>query len=120
MKKMKFRIYVINASDKEQGVWLNLPMTFNELDAALEKIGASVSGNYIIMDTEVELPFTYEIGEDTSIDYINSIAMQLSEINCKGDLDWLAAYMVATGDSLEASLDNYENHSVFCGTIELY
>ena len=122
---MKFRLYVVNATEygesgKEHGVWLNLPMTCNELDATLEKIGVSATDNYIIMDAELDLPFTYEIGEYASIEYLNSLANSLAEIACKGDLEWVAAYMEATGDSLEATLDNYENHSTFCGTIEVY
>ena len=115
---MEFKIYVINATEygesgKEHGVWLDLPMTCNDLDATLEKIGVSAIDNYIIMDTELDLPFTYEIGEYASIDYLNSLANELVEIKLKGDLEWVAAYIEATGDSLEATLDSYENHSTF-------
>ena len=117
---MKMKIYVINAkeygeSGKERGVWLNLPMTCNELDATLEKIGVSATDNYIIMDAEVNLPFTYEIGEYTNIAYLNSLAISLAEINCKGELVWLAAYMEATGYSLEFALDNYEDSDFYEG-----
>ena len=115
---MQFNIYVINATEygktgKEVGTWLNLPMTCNELDATLEKIGVSAVDNYIIMDVETNLPFEYPIDEYTSIEYLNSLANSLAEIACKGDLEWVAAYMEATGDSLEATLDSYENHSTF-------
>ena len=115
---MQFNIYVINATEygktgKEVGTWLDLPMTCNELEDTLEKIGVSAIDNYIIMDTEVDLPFTYEIGEYSSIEYLNSLANSLAEIACKGDLEWVGAYMEATGDSLEATLDSYENHSTF-------
>ena len=121
---MEFRLYVVNATEygkgNEVGTWLNLPMTCNELDATLEKIGVSAVDNYIIMDVETNLPFEYPIDEYTSIEYLNSLANSLAEIACKGDLEWVAAYMEATGDSLEATLDSYENHSTFCGTIEVY
>ena len=125
---MQFNIYVINATEygktgKEVGTWLNLPMTCNELDATLEKIGVSATDNYIIMDAEVNLPFTYEISEYASIEYLNSVANELVEIELKGDLDWVAAYIEATGDSLEYTIDNYENHSYYeadGGTIEVY
>ena len=115
---MQFNIYVINATEygktgKEVGTWLNLPMTCNGLDATLEKIGVSATDNYIIMDAELDLPFTYEINEYASIEYLNSLANSLAEIACKGDLDWVGAYIEATGDSLEATLDSYENHSTF-------
>ena len=125
---MEFKIYVINATEygesgKEHGVWLDLPMTCNELDATLEKIGVSTIDNYIIMDAEVDLPFTYEIGEYSSIEYLNSLANALVEIELKGDLEWVAAYMEATGYSLEYTIDSYENHSYYeadSGTIEVY
>ena len=114
---MEFRLYVVNATEygkgNEVGTWLNLPMTCNELDATLEKIGVSAVDNYIIMDAELNLPFTYEIDEYTSLEYLNSLANNLAEIACKGDLEWVAAYMEATGDSLEATLDSYEKHSTF-------
>ena len=114
---MEFRLYVVNATEygkgKEVGTWLNLPMTCNKLEDTLEKIGVSAIDNYIIMDTEVDLPFTYEIGEYASIEYLNSLSNSLAEINCKGDLEWVGAYMEATGDSLEVTLDSYENHSTF-------
>ena len=114
---MKFRLYVVNATEygkgNEVGTWLNLPMTCNELDATLEKIGVSATDNYIIMDAELSIPFTYKIDEYASIEYLNSLANELIEIELKGDLDWVAAYMEATGDSLEATLDSYENHSTF-------
>ena len=115
---MEFRLYVINATEygktgKEVGTWLNLPMTCNDLDATLEKIGVSATDNYIIMDAEMDLPFTYEIGEYASIEYLNSLANSLAEIACKGDMDWVASYIEATGDSLEATVDSYENHSTF-------
>ena len=115
---MEFKIYVINATEygesgKEHGVWLNLPMTCNELDATLEKIGVSATDNYIIMDAELNLPFTYEIGEYTSLEYLNSLANNLAEIELKGDLDWVAAYIEATGYSLEYTIDNYEDNSEF-------
>ena len=114
---MEFRLYVVNATEygkgNEVGTWLNLPMTCNELDATLEKIGVSAVDNYIIMDVETNLPFEYPIDEYTSIEYLNSLANSLAEIACKGDLEWVAAYMEATGDSLEATLDSYENHSTF-------
>ena len=120
-----FNIYVINATEygkgNEVGIWLNLPMTCNELDATLEKIGVSATDNYIIMDAELNLPFTYEIGEYTSLEYLNSLANNLAEIELKGDLDWVAAYIEATGYSLEYTIDNYENHSTFCGgVIDVY
>ena len=125
---MQFNIYVINATEygktgKEVGTWVNLPMTCNELDATLEKIGVSATDNYIIMDAEMDLPFTYEIGEYASIEYLNSLANSLAEVACKGDLEWVAAYMNETGYSLEATLDSYENHSYYeddGGTIEVY
>lgn len=114
---MKFRLYVINATEygqgNEVGTWLNLPMTCNELEETLAKIGVSAIDNYIIMDAELNLPFIYEIGEYTSIDYLNSLANSLAEIACKGDLEWVGAYIEATGDSLEFTIDNYENHSTF-------
>lgn len=114
---MQFNIYVINATEygkgKEVGIWLNLPMACNELNTTLEKIGVSTTDNYIIMDAKLNLPFTYEISEDTSIEYLNSLAISLAEIELKGDLDWVAAYIEATGDSLEYTIDNYENHSTF-------
>lgn len=115
---MEFKIYVINATEygesgKEHGVWLDMPMTCNELEDTLEKIGVSTIGNYIIMDAEVNLPFTYKIGEYTSLEYLNNLAVSLTEIELKGDLEWVAAYIEATGDSLEATLDSYENHSTF-------
>ena len=115
---MQFNIYVINATEygktgKEVGTWLYLPMTCNELDATLEKIGVSATDNYIIMDAEMDLPFTYEIGEYASIEYLNSLANTLVEIELKGDLEWVAAYIEATGNSLEYTIDNYENHSTF-------
>ena len=112
-----FNIYVINATEygkgNEVGIWLNLPMTCNELDATLEKIGVSATDNYIIMDAELNLPFTYEIGEYTSLEYLNSLANNLAEIELKGDLDWVAAYIEATGYSLEYTIDNYEDNSEF-------
>lgn len=114
---MEFRLYVVNATEygkgNEAGIWLNLPMTCNELDNTLEKIGVSAVDNYIIMDVETDLPFEYHIDEYVSLDYLNSLAMSLAEITCKGDMEWIAAYMEATGDSLEATLDHYENHSTF-------
>lgn len=115
---MKFKLYVINAkeyseSGKEHGVWLNLPMTCNELETTLEKIGVSAVDNYIIMDVETDLPFEYPIDEYASIEYLNSLANDLAEIELKGDLEWVAAYIEATGYSLEATLDSYENHSTF-------
>ena len=115
---MQFNIYVINATEygktgKEVGTWLTLPMTYNELDNVLSQIGVSAVDNYIITDVETNLPFEYPIDEYTSIEYLNSLAISLSEVACKGDLEWLAAYIEATGDSLEATLDSYENHSTF-------
>ena len=114
---MEFKLYVVNATEygkgDEVGTWLNLPMTCNELDVTLEKIGMSTHDNYIIMDAEVKLPFTYEIGEYTSLEYLNSLANALAEIELKGDLEWVAAYIEATGDSLEYTIDNYEKHSTF-------
>ena len=114
---MEFRLYVVNATEygkgNEVGTWLDLPMTCNALEDTLEKIGVSAIDNYIIMNVETDLPFTYEIGEYASIEYLNSLANNLAEITCKGDLEWVAAYMEATGDSLEATLDSYENHSTF-------
>lgn len=115
---MEFKIYVINATEydesgKEHGVWLELPMTCNELDATLDTIGVSAVDNYIIMDVETNLPFEYPIDEYASLAYLNSLAMSLAEIELKGDLEWVAAYIEATGDSLEATLDSYENHSTF-------
>ena len=122
---MEFRLYVVNATEygkgNEVGTWLNLPMTCNDLDATLEKIGVSAVDNYIIMDAELNLPFTYEIGEYTSLEYLNSLANELVEIELKGDLDWVASYIEATGDSLEATLDSYENNSAFYGgVIDVY
>ena len=120
---MEFRLYVVNATEygkgNEVGTWLELPMTCNELDATLEKIGVSATDNYIIMDAELNLPFTYEIGEYTSLEYLNSLVNELVEIELKGDLEWVAAYMEATGDSLEATLDSYENHSTFYAGLTL-
>ena len=115
---MEFKIYVINATEygesgKEHGVWLNLPMTCNELDDTLGKIGVSATDNYIIMDAEMNLPFTYEINEYTSLEYLNDLARFLVEIELKGDLDWVAAYIEATGYSLEYTIDNYEDNSEF-------
>ena len=115
---MQFNIYVINATEygktgKEVGTWLNLPMTYNELDNVLSQIGVSAVDNYIITDVETNLPFEYPIDEYTSIEYLNSLAISLSEVACKGDLQWVGAYMEATGGSLEATLDSYENHSTF-------
>ena len=115
---MEFKIYVINATEysesgKEHGVWLELPMTFNELDTTLDTIGVSAMDNYIIMDVETDLPFEYPINEYASLEYLNSLANKLVEIKLKGDMDWIAAYMEATGYSLEATLDSYENHSTF-------
>lgn len=128
---MEFKIYVINATEycesgKEHGVYLNLPMTCNELDDVLAKIGVNAVDNYIIMDVETNLPFEYHIDEYASLEYLNSIASKLAEIACKGDMEWVAAYMEATGYSLEYTIDNYENHSAFnyyeadSGTIEVY
>ena len=114
---MEFRLYVVNATEygkgEEVGTWLNLPMTCNELDDNLAKIGVSAVDNYIIMDVETDLPFEYPIDEYTSLEYLNSLANALIEIELKGDLEWLTAYIEATGDSLEATLDSYENHSTF-------
>ena len=114
---MEFRLYVVNATEYGQGndvgTWLDLPMTCNELDKNLEKIGVSAVDNYIIMDVEIDLPFEYPIDEYANIEYLNSLANSLAEIACKGDLEWVAAYIEATGDSLEATLDSYENHSTF-------
>ena len=114
---MEFRLYVVNATEygkgNEVGTWLDLPMTCNGLEDTLEKIGVSAIDNYIIMDAEVDLPFTYEIGEYTSLEYLNSLANELVEIELKGDLEWVASYIEATGNSLEATLDSYENHSTF-------
>ena len=115
---MEFKIYVINATEygesgKEHGVWLKLPMTCNELDTTLDTIGVSAVDNYIIMDVETNLPFEYPIDEYASLAYLNSLAMSLAEIELKGDMEWIAAYMEATGYSLEATLDSYENHSTF-------
>ena len=114
---MEFRLYVVNATEygkgNEVGTWLDLPMTCNGLDAHLEKIGVSAVDNYIIMDVETNLPFEYPIDEYASIEYINSLANALVEIELKGDMEWVAAYIEATGDSLEATLDSYENHSTF-------
>ena len=120
---MEFRLYVVNATEygkgNEVGTWLDLPMTCNELEDTLEKIGVSTIGNYIIMDAELNLPFEYPIDEYASLDYLNSLAMSLAEIACKGDLEWVGAYMEATGDSLEATLDSYENHSTFYAGLTL-
>ena len=114
---MEFRLYVVNATEygkgEEVGTWLNLPMTCNELDDNLAKIGVSAVDNYIIMDVETDLPFEYPIDEYTSLEYLNSLANALIEIELKGDMEWIAAYIEATGDSLEATLDSYENHSTF-------
>ena len=114
---MEFRLYVVNATEygkgNEAGTWLDLPMTCNDLDATLEKIGVSAVDNYIIMNVETDLPFEYPIDEYTCLDYLNSLANGLVEIELKGDMDWVAAYMEATGDSLEATLDSYKNHSTF-------
>lgn len=125
---MKFNVYVINKTEygkgKEVGTWLNLPMTCNGLDDTLAKIGVSTTNyNYIIRDTEVDIPFTYKINDDTSLAYLNSLANDLVEVKLKGDLEWIAAYMEATGYSLEATLDSYENHSYYdanSDTIEVY
>ena len=114
---MEFRLYIVNATEygkgNEVGTWLDMPMTCNKLDDNLAKIGVSAVDNYIIMDVETDLPFEYPIDEYTSLWYLNSLANSLAEIACKGDLDWVAAYIEATGDSLEATLDSYENHSTF-------
>ena len=112
-----FNIYVINATEygkgNEVGIWLNLPMTCNELDVTLEKIGVSAIDNYIIMDAEMNLPFTYEINEYASLEYLNDLANTLAELELKGDLDWVAASIEATGYSLEYTIDNYEYNSEF-------
>lgn len=125
---MEFRLYVINATEygekgKERGVWLNLPMTCNELEDTLEKIGVSAIDNYIIKAIKTNLPFEYPIYEDTRLDYLNSLANSLAEIELKGDLEWVGAYMEATGYSLEFTIDNYESHSYYDvdnGVIEVY
>lgn len=124
---MEFNIYVVNATEygkgNEVGTWLDLPMTCNGLDATLEKIGVSAVDNYIIMDVETNLPFEYPIDEYASIEYLNSLANALVEIELKGDMEWVAAYMDETGYSLEYTIDNYENHSYYevdSGTIEVY
>lgn len=78
---MEFKIYVINATEydesgKEHGVWLELPMTCNELDATLEKIGVSAVDNYIIMDVETNLPLNILL---TNMQvWLISIALQIN------------------------------------------
>lgn len=111
---MEFMVFVINATEygktgSEDGVWLRLPMTADKLVKTLAEIGVTPTDNYIIMDADV--PFDYEIDEYARLDYLNDLAGMLEEREC--DFEWMASYKEATGESLEATIERYEEHSVF-------
>lgn len=115
---MEFMIHVINASvyartGEEAGRWFNLPC--ENLVEELAIMGCTPTDNYIIIDAET--PFGYEVDEYARLDYLNELAATLEDV--EHDFEWIASFMEATGYSLEAALERYEEHSVFYSGMDM-
>jgi hypothetical protein len=93
------------------GEWIDFPISEEELEAVLERIGINEEYEEIFFtdwETEIECGF----GEYEDIEAINELAEQLAEIEMHDDLEKLEAIIEATGDSLEEAL-NYMDDAIY-------
>lgn len=122
---VNFSVFVENGIDYRNGdmtgAWFDLPMSDDELVEAFAKIGVKyneddciLNRDYVITDYENDV--NYEVGDYEPIGLLNDLASRLENVQC---MEWLAAYMDETGESLDEAIDNYEDNSVFYGGMTL-
>ena len=116
---VNFSVFVENGMDYRNGgmtgAWFNLPMTEEELVEAFAKIGVKYSEDDCILNrdyviTDFDNNIDYEVGDYEPIGLLNDLACRLEDVQC---IDWLAAYMDETGESLDEAIDNYQDNSEF-------
>lgn len=122
---VKFSVFVENGIDYRNGgmigAWFDLPMTEEELVEAFVKIGVKYSEDDCVLNrdyviTDFENDVDYEVGDYEPIGLLNDLAHRLEDVQC---MEWLAAYMDETGESLDEAIERYEDNSVWYGGMTL-
>lgn len=121
---VNFSVFVENGSVYRDGgmlgVWLELPMSEDELESKFAEIGIAyhddlvLNKDYVITDFENDVD--YEVGDYEPIDLLNDLASRLEDVQC---MEWLTAYMDETGESLDEAIERYEDNSVWYGGMTL-
>lgn len=117
-----FKAFITNLGKYNEGYligeWLSFPCDPSEIQEVLRKIGCDQPGyeEYFITDYEeagcLFNPSDY-FKEFTNLQFLNEIATTLEDIDNAGDLKQFNAYLEASGDNVQFSVDHYTDITCF-------
>ena len=111
----EIKVFVTNLGKYNEGElvgeWLDLPATDDEIADLLDRIGINERyEEYFITDYETDIE-GLAIGEYESLESLNDIAEQLSELN-DSELECVEALMIS-GSTLQEAIDSYPDCVVY-------
>ena len=111
-----FRVFITNLGKYNEGElvgkWLDLPC--DDIESELASIGVADDSQYEeYFITDYENDWSFSVSEYEDLWALNEIAEKLADIDSRGDGDWLAAYMEASGYDFGYALEHYEDSNFY-------
>lgn len=96
------------------GEWVILPISENELEEVLERIGINEEyEEYFITDYETDID-GLNVDEYSNISELNDLAEQLESLD-KYDLEKVGAIIEAYGANLQEAIENIDDYTYYSG-----